>query len=137
MMMRKMGFAEMAASILDALRQKTAYDCYDAVPEDAPSPLVFVEVIGKRDSSTKTMYKETFVANLHLIAMPGDSRLEIYRMIQDVEEALTEHVVVPKNITLVMQTETGVNAIQQDETREYHAVIGYEYMVSYGFKSKI
>lgn len=136
MTLRKLGFAELAAAIMAALRQHTDYDVYDAVPENAPSPLIFVEVIGKRDGSTKTMFREIFSANIHLIATPGNSRLEVYRMIQAAEEALTQRIAVPPNITLVMQTETGVNALQQDETNEYHAVLGYEFMVSYGFKVK-
>ncbi len=135
-MLRKLGFAELAAAILEALRQRTPYPCYDAVPIDAPSPLVFVEVNGKADSSTKTMYKETFSVNIHLIAHPGEARTQIYQMIQDVEEALTQQVRLPPCITLILQTENGVNSFQQDETREWHAVLTYEFMVSYGFRVK-
>lgn len=135
-MLRKLGFAEIAAAVLERLRV-TQYPCYDAVPENAPSPLIFVEVIGKTDSSTKTMYKETFRANVHVIAEPGNARLQLYRLIQDVEEALSEDITVPEGITLILQTETGVQAIQQDETQEWHGVLGYEFTVSYGFKTKI
>lgn len=136
MSMRKIGFAEMAAAILDRLRKETGYPCYDAVPDNAPSPLLFAEVTGKRDSSGKTMFKETFQANIHVIASPGDARLELYRMIQDVEEALTEDLELPASITLVLQSETGVNAVQQDETGEWHGILEYEFTVSYGFKVK-
>ncbi len=135
-MLRKLGFAELAKAILDALRERTPYPCYDAIPLNTPSPLVFVEVNGKEDSSTKTMYKETFSANVHLIANPNDARTEIYKMIQDVEEALTQQVRLPPCVTLILQTESGVNSFQQDETNEWHAVLTYEFMVSYGFRVK-
>ena len=105
--------------------------------KDTPSPFLFVEVVGKRDASSKTMFKEIFTVQIHAIATPSDARTEIYSMIQSVEESLTESLTLPDGITLVLQTETGVQSLQQDETNEYHAVISYEIMVSYGLKCKI
>lgn len=136
MMRRKMGFAEMSSAILTALRERTPYPIYDAIPPDAPTPFIYVELTGKTDSSTKTMYKETFTASIHLLAKANPSRLEIYRMIQAVEEAMTKRVCVPPGITLVMQWETGVNSLKQDETGEWHGVLNYEFTVSYGFRTK-
>lgn len=137
MMHRKIGFAELAAAVLDTLRRNTAFPCYDAVPTDAPSPLLFAEVIGKRDASSKTMYKEIFTVQVHVVASPGDARTEIYQMIQQVEEALTEDIVLPEPITLVLQTETGVQSMQKEATNEWHAVLSYDFTVSYGWKCKI
>lgn len=137
MMLRKLSFAEIAAGILQTLRTNTRYDCYDAVPQDSPSPLLFAEVVGKRDASSKTMYKEIFTVQVHAIASPGNARTEIYQMINAVEEALTESISTPEAVTLVLQTETGVQSFQQDETTEWHAVLAYEIMVSYGMKCKI
>ena len=137
MMLKKLGFAEIAVAILNTLRNYTNYPCYDAVPENAPSPFIFVEIVGKQDSSTKTMYKETFTAYLHAIASPSDCRTEIYSMIKTIEETLTERIKLPPGVTNILQTETGVQALQQDETGEFHAVLGYEIMVSYGYKTKI
>lgn len=137
MMMRKVGFAEIAAAMLQNLRTNTNYACYDAVARDTPSPLLFVEVVGKRDASSKTMYKEVFTVQMHAVATPGNARTEIYSMIQTVEEAMTASLILPDGITLVLQTETGVQSLQQDETNEWHAVLSYEIMVSYGLKCKI
>ena len=122
MMLRKAGFAEIAAAVLQNLRKNTGYACYDAVEKDTPSPFLF---------------KEIFTVQIHAIATPSDARTEIYSMIQSVEESLTESIMLPDGITLVLQTETGVQSLQQDETNEYHAVISYEIMVSYGLKCKI
>ena len=35
-----------------------------------------------------------------------------------------------------MQTETGINQIMEDQTGEKHAIIGYEFMISYGLRCK-
>ena len=137
MMLRKVGFAEIAAAVLQKLRTNTDYACYDAVARDTPSPFLFAEVVGKRDASSKTLYKEIFTVQIHAIATPGDARTEIYGMIQAAEESMTERISMPDGITLVMQTETGVQSLQQDETNEWHAVLSYEIMVSYGVKCKI
>ncbi|MDO4156264.1 MAG: DUF5072 family protein [Oscillospiraceae bacterium] len=137
MMLRKVGFAEIAAAVLQNLRTNTSYSCYDAVARDTPSPFLFVEVVGKRDTSSKTLYKEVFTVQIHAIATPSDARTEIYGMIQAVEESMTERLSMPDGITLVLQTETGVQSLQQDETNEWHAVLSYEIMVSYGLKCKI
>lgn len=136
-MLRKVGFAEIAAALLQNLRKNTSYSCYDAVPENAPSPLLYAEVVGKRDTSSKTMFKESFTIHIHAIAAPSDARTEIYQMIQAVEEAMTEDLVLPEYVQNVLQTETGVQSFQKDETNEWHAVIGYEIMVCYGYKMKI
>lgn len=136
MMYRKLGFAELAAAVLQVLRENTAYDVYDAVPEDAESPFLFAEVVGKRDSSSKTTWKETFVLHIHCIAKPSRARTEVYQMIQQAEEAMTAPLELPQGVECLTQTETGVQAMQLDETGEWHAVLGYEIMTSYGPKCK-
>lgn len=136
MMYRKIGFAELAISVLESLRKNTPYDVYDAVPDDAESPLLFVEVIGKRDSSSKTTWKETFTVNIHCIAEPSNARTQIYQMIQHAEEAMTAPLSMPKGVECLLQAETGVQSLQLDETNEWHAVISYDIMTSYGLKIK-
>ena len=74
MMLRKAGFAEIAAAVLQNLRKNTGYACYDAVEKDTPSPFLFVEMVGKRDASSKTMFKEIFTVQIHAIATPSDAR---------------------------------------------------------------
>ena len=83
-MYRKLGFAELAAALLGVLRRNTSYEVYDAVPENAASPFLFAEIVGKRDGSSKTTWKEVFSVNIHAIAKPSPARTEIYQMIQAV-----------------------------------------------------
>ena len=136
MMYRKLGFAELAAAVLQVLRENTAYDVYDAVPEDAESPFLLAEVVGKRDSSSKTTWKETFVVNIHCVAKPSPARTEVYEMIQKAEEAMTAPMQLPDGVECLLQAETGVQSMQLDETGEWHAVLSYEIMTSYGIKCK-
>lgn len=136
MMYRKLGFAELAAAVLAVLRENTPYDVYDAVPDDAPSPFLFAEVAGKRDSSSKTTWKEIFTVNIHCIAEPSDARTQVYQMIHAAEEAMTTELSLPSGVECLLQSETGVQSMNLDETGEWHAVIGYEIMTSYGLKIK-
>ncbi len=136
MMYRKLGFAELAAAVLEVLRENSGFPVYDAVPDDAESPFLFAEVIGKRDSSSKTTWKETFTVNLHCIAKPSPARTEVYEMIQAAEEAMTAPLSMPRGVECLRQTETGVQSMQLDETGEWHAVLGYEIMTSNGLKIK-
>lgn len=136
MMYRKLGFAELAAAVLSLLRENTPYDVYDAVPEDAESPFLLAEVVGKRDSSSKTTWKETFVVNIHCVAKPSPARTEVYEMIQKAEEAMTAPMRLPDGVECLFQAETGVQSMQLDETGEWHAVLSYEIMTSYGIKCK-
>ena len=57
-------------------------------------------------------------------------------MIQRTEEAMTAPLVLPAGVECLLQTETGVQSMQLDETGEWHAVLGYEIMTSYGLKCK-
>ena len=129
MMLRKAGFAEIAAAVLQNLRKNTGYACYDAVEKDTPSPFLFVEVVGKRDASSKTMFKEIFTVQIHAIATPSDARTEIYSMIQSVEESLTESIMLPDGITLVLQTENRCAVFAAGRNKRISCRDSYEIMV--------
>lgn len=135
-MIKLASFSDVALSVLKKLRERTPFQCYDEVPIDAPSPLIFVEVVGKRPTTSKTMNLETFEVSVHAIARPGKARTEIYDMVKFVEEAMTENLCFPCYCKHVLTTESGVKSIRLDSTNEYHAVIDFSVMVSYGMKCK-
>ena len=83
------------------------------------------------------MYRDVYTVWIHAIAQPGDSSVQIYEMIQQLEEALTEDVPLPEGFELILQTSNGVQTIKTDETNEKHAVLSFEFTVCYGFKCKI
>lgn len=83
------------------------------------------------------MYRDVYTVWIHAVAQPGDSSVQIYEMIQQLEEALTEDVPLPEGFELILQTSNGVQTIKTDETNEKHAVLSFEFTVCYGFKCKI
>ena len=136
-MYTQLGLLDLIAAVQEKVEDKTGLKCYDVVPDNASSPFCFAEVVGKRPSHTKTMWRDIFTVWIHAIAEPTDSSVPVYRYIQMLEEALTEDIQLPEEFELVRQTNNGVQTIKIDETNEKHAVLAYEFMVCYGFKWKI
>lgn len=135
-MYKQLGLNDLVSKVIDKIKSKTEIPCYDAVPDNAESPLYFVEVVGKQPVESKTMFIDRFTLWIHCIAKPSNSSAEVYDLINKVEEALTEDIELPENFNLLMQINQGVQTIKQDETQEKHAVIAYEFRVCYGMKCK-
>lgn len=136
-MYKQLGFTELTSAIQKAVETNTSLKCYDDIPIKALSPFYHVAIVGKRPNNSKTMYRDVFVVWLHAIAEPSDSSVPIYKLINNLEEALTEDIVLPDGYDLILQTNNGLQTIKTDETNEKHAVFEYEFTVCYGFKSKI
>jgi hypothetical protein len=136
-MYKQLGLVDLIKAIQSKVENRTGVKCYDYVPDNAPNPFYFVEVIGKRPAHSKTMYRDIFTVWIHAIAESKDSSVPIYQLINNLEEALTEDIELPDWVQLIMQTNNGVQTIKTDESNEKHAVIAYEFMVCYGFKCKI
>lgn len=135
-MYTQLSLIDLISSIQKKVESKTGLRCYDSVPHNAPSPFYFAEVVGKRPNHTKTMWRDILTVWIHAIAKPNESSVEIYSLIKQLEEALTEDIELPKGFDLIMQTNAGVQTIKTDETNEKHAVIAYEFIVCYGYKIK-
>lgn len=135
-MLKKLGLVELIKAIQDKV-QKTGYKCYDAVPLNAKSPFYFAELVGKKQADTKTMFCDVFTVWIHAIAEPNNSSVSIYNLIEKLEESLTDDIELSDEFNLIIQTELGLQTIKIDETNEKHAVIAYEFKVSYGFKTKV
>ncbi len=136
-MYKQLGLVDLIHGVQAKVEEKTGVKCYDAVPRNAPTPFYFAEVIGKRPAHTKTVYRDVYTVWIHAVSQPGDSSVQIYEMIQQLEEALTEDVPLPEGFELILQTSNGVQTIKTDETNEKHAVLSFEFTVCYGFKCKI
>ena len=132
----KLGLTELVSAIQEKVFEKTKIKCLDAVKKDEKSPFYFVEVIRVHPENTKTMLKDKFSVWIHAIAEPGESSVMIYDMIQKLQEAMTEDIVLPEGFELILQMDGGVQTIKKDETKEKHAVLLYEFTVCYGFKCK-
>lgn len=136
-MYKQLGLVDLIHGIQAKVEEKTGQSAMTAVPRNAPSPFYFAEVIGKRPAHTKTMYRDVYTVWIHAIAQPGDSSVQIYEMIQQLEETLTEDISLPEGFELILQASNGVQTIKTDETNEKHAVLSFEFTVCYGFKCKV
>ena len=134
---KQMGLVDLISAIQNKVEERTGLKCYDAVPINKTSPFYYAEVVGKRPAHSKTMWRDIFTVWIHAIAAPGESSVQIYELIQKLEEALTEDIDLPEDYELIMQTNNGIQTIKTDETKEKHAVLAYEFMVCYGYKCKI
>lgn len=134
---KQMGLVDLISAIQKKVEERTGLRCYDAVPINKPSPFYYAEVVGKRPAHSKTMWRDIFTVWIHAIAEPGESSVQIYELIQNLEEALTEDIDLPEEYQLIIQTNNGIQTIKTDETKEKHAVLAYEFMVCYGYKCKI
>ena len=130
-MYKKLSLNCLLSIIIRRVEEQTGLRCYDAVPENAQSPFYFAEVIRVTPNNTKTNYRDRVNVYIHAIAEPGKSRTsvssaQINELIQQLQEAYY----------LAIQSDNGVQAIQTDETNEKHAILSYDFTISYGLKCK-
>lgn len=135
-MLTKLDTVELHKILKKHIEDRTGLTCYDKVPDNAPSPFYYAELIGKRADNTKTMWREIFTFAIHCIAAPAPGSVGVYSLIDDLEEAMTDDLTLPEGYWLVLQTNNGLQTLKQDETDEKHAVLTYEFTVCYGFKMK-
>ena len=120
---KQMGLVDLISAIQKKVEERTGFRCYDTVSR-ALRPFYYAEVVGKRPAHSKTMWRDIFTVWIHAIAEPGESSVQIYELIQNLEEALTEDIELPEEYELIMQTNNGIQTIKTDETNEKHAVLG-------------
>lgn len=136
-MLKRIDLTVLFKAIQSQVEAGTGLPCYDAVPDNAPSPFYYMELSGHRPSDTKTMYVERYSVNFHVIAEPTRSSVPTYRRIQALEQALTDDIQIPRPYHLVEQIETGVQSVFMEQTGEKHSVVGFDFLISYGYKVKI
>lgn len=135
-MIRKINLIDIHSAIKERLETSTSLKAYDVVPEDAKAPFFCVQFISKEDSSTKTMYREKFNFYIHCFD-EADTSEKVYDLINKVEEALTEDIVLPTDFQLIEQIENGIlQIITEVETNEKRGILSYSFDVCYGFKCK-
>lgn len=136
-MLKKLSFIDLISAVIALLKRNTGAKVYDFVPENEPSPLIYVEAAGKEPNDTKTMFCEIYKVNIHAVAEPYKGNTAIYKLINEIEEALTEDITLPEGFDLIYQISDGVEAIYEEpETKEKHAVLPVRFKVAYGYKIK-
>lgn len=135
-MIQKLSFIEVLSGIIDLVEAKTGIRCYDDIPLNAELPFYFAEIVGQEPEPSKTTWKENYHVNIHAFT-EGGSSIPIYDAIQALEEAMTEEIHIPKGYELIRQHPTGLQRILTEEDGVKHAVLGYEFLIMYGYKIKL
>lgn len=135
-MLKKLSFTAVIAALKERF-EAAGLKTFDYVPENEPSPLIYVEATGKTPADTKTMFCEEYQIAAHIISPPGKGNTAVYQLIEQAEEALTEDVTLPEGFCLIYQMTDGVSAIYEEKTTEKHAVMPIRLKISYGYKIKI
>lgn len=135
-MINKLGPIAIHKAVKEKIEVLTGLRCYDEVPRNAPSPFYKVELVGIVPDNTKTMWVDMYDVYIHTIAAESGSSIGVYQMIEACEEAMTEAVHLPDGYHLLSQSCTGLQMLNSDETGEKHAVLGFQFRVCYGFKTK-
>ena len=134
---QKLSPVTLIAAVQEKVEALTGLRCYDHVPLNEASPLYFAEITRIQPANSKTMYRDVYSVAIHCIAEESPSSVGVYNLIENLQSALSEDISLPEPFTLVMQTDNGVQAIKTDESGEKHAIVNFDFMVSYGFRCKI
>lgn len=134
---QKLSPVTLVAAVQDKIETLTDLRCYDHVPLNEAGPLYFAEITRIQPANSKTMYRDVYSVAIHCIAEESPSSVGVYNLIENLQSALSEDISLPEPFTLVMQTDNGVQTIKTDESGEKHAIVNFDFMVSYGFMCKI
>lgn len=134
---QKLSPVTLIAAVQDKVQTLTRLRCYDHVETNAESPFYYAEVVRILPSNSKTMFRDIYSVAIHCIAEESPSSVGVYNLIENLQSALSEDISLPEPFELVMQTDNGVQTIKTDESGEKHAIVNFDFMVSYGFMCKI
>lgn len=134
---QKLSPVTLVAAVQDKIETLTDLRCYDHVPMNEESPLYFAEITRIQPANSKTMFRDVYSVAIHCIAEESPSSVGVYNLIENLQSALSEDITLPEPFELVMQTDNGVQTIKTDESGEKHAIVNFDFMVSYGFMCKI
>lgn len=134
---QKLSPVTLIAAVQEKVEALTGLRCYDHVPLNEASPLYFAEITRIQPANSKTMYRDVYSVAIHCIAEESPSSVGVYNLIENLQSALSEDIALPEPFELVMQTDNGVQTIKTDESGEKHAIVNFDFMVSYGFICKI
>ena len=134
---QKLSPVTLIAAVQEKVEALTGLRCYDHVPLNEASPLYFAEIIRIQPANSKTMFRDVYSVAIHCIAEESPSSVGVYNLIENLQSALSEDIILPEPFTLVMQTDNGVQTIKTDESGEKHAIVSYDFTVCYGFICKL
>lgn len=136
-MLKKLGLVDLLASIKSQVEAHTGTQCYTEDPGDTSAPYYLTELNEKIPSGNENMFIETFSIWIQCIAGENGTAMDIYDLIEGLENALEEDIQLPGSCEIFRQESEGVQVLQLEETGKKRAVASYNFIVRYGYKSKI
>lgn len=137
--MKRLSLLDMHKAIKTTIEESSDLKCVDGIGINEPSPFTFIDFTDTQPDDTKTMYVDKYVIYVHIIskAERNGSSVQHYKNIQQIEEAFTQDIKLPCEFNLIRQSFGGMVNNFTEETGEKHAVLEFNFWVSYGFKVKI
>lgn len=135
-MNKKLGFIRLFQALKERIETGTPYPLLDAVEVDRLPPFYIGEFSLKEQSNTKNMYCETFYIEIHAISEAGQSKEQLYELIELLEDAMTEDIVLPPCFIVISQESEGAYDFVQEASGEWRATVPFQIRIAYGFKSK-
>jgi len=132
-----LSFTTVLSSIIRKVEENTGLRCYDSVPLNTPVPYYFAEIVGQLPDPSKTMLKERYQVFIHVFADGSNGSVPVFNEIQKLEEAMTEAIELSEEYEVILQVPSGVQRIIDEEDGSKHAVMGYDFVIFYGYKMKI
>ena len=129
--LRRLPLDDFVAAVVARVKEGTGVKCVTDANKE-PSPLYSVGAFSIRPDKTKTMWLDVYTIELHAISKPSKTREEIFKMVTALEEAMSQPISLACPFQVIRQTDNGLNTIKRDETGEWHAVVPFEVVVSYG-----
>lgn len=135
-MIKKLSFITLTKSVIDLIEKNTGLRCYDTIPKNAKMPYYQVQFAGQKPIPQKTMWQEEY--HMHVkVYTSGNNNVDSYKAIQNLEEAMTEAIQLPKGYELKSQIPLGAVAFLEDKEEKYkQVVVGYKFEITYGYKIK-
>ena len=137
MMYTQLSLKDLVKAVRARIEAGSGLRCYDVVPADETPPYCYVQVTRTAPADTKTMYCKSYDVWVHVISDETASHVPIYTYVEAVQEAMTQEIELPEPFYLVTQIDTGLQTLQTEETGSSHAIIGFSFKISYGYKVKI
>ena len=131
-MLKQIGVFELIQLVKGTIQENTELPCYEKMQNGVQLPYCYVELNEKVASNTETMWRDTFTVHIHIVCEENEAE-----NLSVVEEAMCEGLLLPKPYKLLLETNTGVVTKQTNENSQNEIVTSYEYVICYGYKSKL
>ena len=136
-MLKRLSAGAFLGQLIRTIEERTEIKCYDD-PDNKPSPLYSVQLVKTEPQDTKTMFIDSYEVWVHCISEEVNpySNAPVLRLVQKLEEALTQDLKVEPPFFLHRQDYLGLQTLKKDASGEGHAVLTFRFLVCYGFRCK-